>query len=85
MSVNNTLERLTEVIRDILNIEDIEITATTTSDDVEGWDSLAHVRIVVATEAEFAIRFSTYEVAALTSVGSIVDLIDSKISSQPQI
>lgn len=79
MSVKSTLERLTEVIEDVLDVEDLTLTRTTTAEQVEGWDSLAHVRIVIAAEEEFGMHFTTHEVAALKSVGGVVDLIDSKL------
>ena len=50
----------------------------TTADDVEGWDSLMHVRLTVATEMEFGHRFDTAEINALRNVGDFVDLIASK-------
>lgn len=69
------LARLTDIVRDQLDDDDIMLAHNTLASDVEGWDSLAHVRIVVAAEEEFGVRFETAEIASLKNVGALVDLI----------
>jgi acyl carrier protein len=69
---------LTEVLRDVLDQEDIVLARTTTAKDVEGWDSLAQIRIMLATETRFGLRFDTSEMAGLPNVGALVDLIVRK-------
>jgi acyl carrier protein len=71
--------RLKLVILRELDLDDYEIGATTTADDVPGWDSLSHVRIILAIEAEFGIRFSTVEILRIRQVGDLQDLIDRKV------
>jgi acyl carrier protein len=75
------LTRLTEVFREIFDAEDLTITRHTTAADVSGWDSLMHVRLVLAIEKAFAVRFSSSEVASLANVGDLVDALDRKIST----
>ena len=70
--------RLKAVILRELDLEEFEITRTTTADSVPGWDSLSHLRILVAIEAEYGIRFSTLEVLRMKQVGDLQDLIDRK-------
>jgi acyl carrier protein len=70
--------RLKAVILRELDLEDFEITKTTTADSIPGWDSLSHVRIIVAVEAEYGIRFSTREVLNLKKVGDLQDLVERK-------
>jgi len=53
----------------------------TTAADVDEWDSLMHVNLILAAEREFSIRFTSTEVAQLLDVGGLVDLIDSKIAN----
>ena len=67
--------RATEVFREILDDEDLEIKAETTAADVEGWDSLAHIQLMVALEEVFGIRISTGEMANLESVGQLIQII----------
>jgi acyl carrier protein len=66
---------LTRVFRDVFDDPELTISPTTTAHDVDDWDSLMHIQLLVATEAAFGVRFNTGEVAALKNVGEMVDLI----------
>ena len=67
--------KLTDIFRDIFEDNQLTISPETTAKDVEGWDSLAHVQLLVAIEKAFGIRFNTGEVANLVNVGEMVELI----------
>lgn len=69
---------LTQVFRDVFDDDDITLSPETTADDIAGWDSQAHVNLVVAAEARFGIRFRTAELESLHNVGDFVQLIASK-------
>ena len=69
---------LTEVFRDVFDDDDITLSAETTAEDIPGWDSQAHVNLVVAAETRFGIRFRTAELEALHNVGDFVRLIGTK-------
>jgi acyl carrier protein len=73
------IEKLNEIFADVLDNPDISITDTTTADQVEGWDSLSHIQIVVSLEKEFKIRFTSREIQSWTNVGEMVDCIKNKI------
>ena len=68
-------EQLTEVFRDVFDDDELVIDATTTAQDVEGWNSLAHIRLVVSIEKAFKLRFSAAEICSLKNVGDMVELI----------
>jgi acyl carrier protein len=70
--------RLKSVILSELDLDDFEITSTMTADSVPGWDSLSHVRIILAIEAAYGIRFSTLEVLKMKRVGDLQELVDRK-------
>jgi len=72
----DVLERLTEVFREVLEDDELAITRETAPKDIERWDSLMHVSLVVAVESAFGVRFSSSEVAGLKCVGDFVDLIE---------
>ena len=74
--MSSTLARVTEVFRDVFEDETLEVTRDTSARDIEDWDSLMHVSLVVAVEREFAVRFSSGDVARLHDVGALVDLIE---------
>jgi acyl carrier protein len=69
---------LTEVMRDVFDDDTISISSETTAQDVPGWDSQAHVMLIVAAEQRFGVRFRTAEFETLHNVGDFVDLIMRK-------
>jgi len=60
--------------------QSIVIGPDTTADDVDGWDSLTHVQLVVAIEKHFKIRFTAGEIQRFTNVGEMCDVITAKLS-----
>ena len=75
MTEASILEQLSGVIGNVLGVPGLVMTAATTAAEVPGWDSLAHVDIIVATESAFGVRFTTREVMGLKKVGDLVALI----------
>ena len=78
MSQDNIYQTLTEVFHDVFDDDSIALTPEMTAVDVDEWDSLNHIRLIVATEKEFSVRFSTTEINALENVSQFVDLIVEK-------
>ena len=74
--------QLQEVMRDVFSDASIEIFDEMTAKDVDGWDSIAHISLVVAVEEQFKIRLSTAEVANLKDVGSLIKLIETKSAAR---
>ena len=75
-------DELKSVILKVLKLEDCEITDTTLSAEVPGWDSLSHVNVVSAVEKHFQVRFKSVEVLRLANVGDLQRLVDSKLGKQ---
>ena len=73
-----TEEAVADIIRDVLDQPDVTLARDTTADSVEGWDSLNHINIVVATEQRFGIKFKTAEIEMLRNFGDFVDLVENK-------
>ncbi len=71
-------EKLTGIFHDVFDDEDIVVTPQLTADDVDGWDSLSHIRLMLTVEKAFGVRFSASEVGKLKNVGDLVSLISSK-------
>lgn len=68
------------IFRDVLDNDSIVLLRETTAEDVEEWDSLAHINIIVAIEKEFKIKFDLIDIKPLKNVGDLIDLIQRKIS-----
>jgi acyl carrier protein len=79
MSTDEILESLRKLMIDVFDLDDLRINAQTTADDVEDWDSLSHIRLMVAIERQFKIKFQNSEIEALTNVGELVQVIARKI------
>lgn len=73
--------RLTNTFRAVFARE-IQLTRQTTANDVQGWDSLMHINLIVAIEKEFGVRFTMLEVMSLNNVGDLADLVARKMSKE---
>jgi acyl carrier protein len=69
---------LTDVFHAVFGDDTIVLTPETTARDVEGWDSITHVQLVVAIEERFGVHFNTGETAGLKNVGQMVELITAR-------
>lgn len=72
------------VFREMFDDEHLEMSAATTAADVDGWDSLTHIQLLLALEQRFHIKFNTGEIAGLANVGEMVSLIARKSATHPQ-
>lgn len=72
-------DRLKRVILHELEIADFPFTDQTLANEVPGWDSLSHVRVLAAVEKEFGVRFKTLEVLRLKNVGELQALVDRNL------
>jgi acyl carrier protein len=70
--------KLTTVFRDVFDEDDLKLTPETTADDVDGWDSLSHIRLILAVSKSFGVKFSASEIGGLKNVGEFADLIQKK-------
>lgn len=73
------LEQLTPIFRQVFDDESIVLSRETTADDIDGWDSLSHMNLVVAVELAFKVRFALGELQGLKNVGHLADLVDRKL------
>ena len=79
MNRTEIMAKLNEIFCDVFDDEDIVLTDATNSDDIEDWDSLEQINLLVAIEKQFSIKFSLADVVDLENVGSMVDLIEKMI------
>ncbi len=80
MEKEEIYERLNNVFREVFDDEEIVVKPETTSSDIEDWDSLEHINLVVAVEQEFGIKFNMNEVTTMKNVGEMVEIIIARMN-----
>lgn len=72
------LQELTPIFQEVFDDEGIVLTRQTTADDIDAWDSLSHMNLIMAVELKFKVRFALGELQALKNVGELADLVEKK-------
>lgn len=75
----NIQERLTKVFRAVFDNESITLTPDLTADDIDEWDSLSHINLMLAIELEFGIEFSQSEIQNFSNVGELLECVKTKL------
>lgn len=78
MDRNELLKKINTIFIDILDNEEIEINESSQASDVEEWDSLTHIQLVVAIEKKLKIRFTSKEIQSWGNVGEMLNCIQEK-------
>ncbi len=79
MTHEEIMEIVRRIFREVFDDDTLEVNDSTNSSDIEDWDSLEHISLVVSMENEFNLKFDLKEVNKLANVGEMVDLIASKL------
>ena len=79
MESNEILARLCEIAADHFDLPGIVLTTETTASDIPGWDSLAHIQLLMLVENAFKVRFKASEVSSFADVGQLVDRIQTRL------
>ena len=80
MTEKEIFAKVQAIFRDVFDDENLALTRETNAEDIEDWDSLMQIRLVVAMEKEFQIKFDIMEVQSLQNVGKMMDLIEKKLA-----
>ena len=80
MSRQEVYEQLTTVFQDVFDDDSISVQDNTSARDIDEWDSLNHINLVLGVEQKFGVKFKTAEVAQLANVGEFIELILTKLS-----
>lgn len=81
MTREEVFEALNEIFRNNFDDDDITLADETSSEDIEDWDSLEQINLVVAIQDKFNVKFNIEEVNALKNVGEMVDAILEKVGA----
>ena len=82
MTDQDILEKVTQILRDLLSDDSIVLTMDTKRDEVDNWDSVAYVTFIVAVETEFDLKFRVAEVESFQNVGAIVREISAALHTR---
>ena len=80
MEKKDILEKVQTIFRDIRDNEDIVLSEMTTANDIEEWDSLSHIQLIVAIEKAFGIKFTSYEVNSWIDMEEMLECIMKKLN-----
>ena len=80
MDRNIIYKQLADIFMDVFDLDEVILDDSTTADDIEEWDSLTHVQMVVAVEKQFNIKFTSLEIMSWSNVGQLVDTIEKHLS-----
>jgi acyl carrier protein len=81
MSIEEIIKQVNPIFIDVLDNQEISIKPETTSDDIEEWDSLNHIQLIVAIEKHFKIKFTAAEIVDFNNVGELCEAIRLKTSA----
>lgn len=73
-----TLEKLNDIFRMVFDNDEITVGPQTTANDVEGWDSISHINLILAVEQAFRVRFAKEEIPDFKNVGDLLAAVEAK-------
>lgn len=75
------MSELTPVFREVFGDETLQINRATSAADIEQWDSLTHIELIVAVEQHFGVRFQSMDLKKLENVGDLADTVGAKLAA----
>jgi acyl carrier protein len=78
MTKTQLWDGLNEIFRDVMDDPGITVTESTTANEVDEWDSITHVLLIVQVEKQFSVKFTAAEIQSLQNVGQLADLVEQK-------
>jgi acyl carrier protein len=73
--------KLTAIFRAVFDDPELVLTPALTADDVDGWDSLSHLRLILTVEKAFDVKFKVAEIGNLKNVGELESLLDARLGT----
>lgn len=80
MSRQEVFDEVQKIFQAVFDEDELMISDSTNSDDIEDWDSLEHINLIIAMEKRFQLKFDIKEVGKLKDVGEMIDLIERKLN-----
>jgi len=79
MEKTEIFSKLHEIFLDVFDLDELELTDETSANDIEEWDSLSHIQLIVAIEKAFGIKFTSLEIMKWRNVGEMVTSMQEKL------
>ena len=79
MSKQEILDEIGSIFKNVFDDNGLEITHETNADDIEDWDSLEQINLLVAIENRFKVKFKLEDISGLENVGDMVELVASML------
>lgn len=79
MNTDEIIRKIADVMVDVFDVDDVYVTAATSADDIDEWDSLSHIRFIITLERLFKVKFLNEEIADLKNVGDLARVIHAKL------
>lgn len=76
----DTKDKLQIIFRDVFDDDELVLSDEMTSEDVEDWDSLSHINLIMRIEREFGVKFTVDEITNTENVGVFISIIDNKLN-----
>ncbi len=80
MDANTIMKEINDIFIDVLDNDDIKLERATTAKDIDEWDSLTHIQLIVAIEKKYKIRFNSGEIHSWKNVGEMCDAIEKRVN-----
>jgi len=80
-NINDVIRQFSKIFAEVLDEDEIELSAETTADDIEEWDSLTHIQLIVAIEKHFDIKFKAMEIEQYRNVGDMCKGVSDKLAA----
>jgi acyl carrier protein len=74
------IEKIQDVMIDVFDVDDLNISESTTAEDIDEWDSLSHIRFMITIERFFKFKFLNEEISELKNVGDLATAIERKLA-----
>ena len=79
MTRETLLQELNKIFIDVFDDDTIRLTEQTTADDIDDWDSLEQINLIIAIEKKYHVKFNMQEISELSNVGEMIDYIERKL------
>jgi acyl carrier protein len=74
------LAKVRDILAEVIDDDSLQLSETSTAEDVADWDSINHVKLLIGLESDLGFRFETDEVTGLSNVGELINVIEKKLS-----